>query len=267
VADEKQRALQQLKELRAEADTIDYSWEDTEKLKRWKLAAESALRHLFDEKSTFLGEFGIISWYPQVVYNGTPKSEWVGQFMRGLSESKAVMSAAIQEAEDYGIGQEPREREVVVPATAFARKAFVVHGHDNEMKETVARFLEKIEIEPIILHEQANLGQTIIEKIASNADVPFTIVLLSPDDVGAAVNDRDNLQPRARQNVVLELGYFLGKSRSRVCALVRSRIELPSDIHGIVYVPFEGDTWKIQIVRELKALGIDVDANKAFQAG
>lgn len=263
--DEKTKALHRLKDLRTQADAIDYSWDETEKLKRWKLATESALRHLFGEKSTLLSEFGMISWFPQALYNDTPQSEWVEHFMHGLSESKAVMSAAIQEAEDYGSGREGMEREAAAPVT-FARKTFLVHGHDNEMKETVARFLERIDIQPIILHEQANLGQTIIEKIASHADVPFTVVLLSPDDVGSTANDRENLQPRARQNVVLELGYFLGKSRSRVCALVRSRIELPSDIHGIVYVPFEGDTWKIQIVRELKALGVEVDANKAFQA-
>src|SRR5207244_1787432 len=93
----------------------------------------------------------------------------------------------------------------------MARKAFVVHGHDSEMKEAVARFLQTLEIEPVILHEQASRGRTVIEKIEDNSDVGFAIVLMSPDDVGAAASESTSLQPRARQNVILELGYFLGK--------------------------------------------------------
>ena len=133
------------------------------------------------------------------------------------------------------------------------------------MKQTVARFLERLDFEAILLHEQASGGDTIIEKFERNSDVSYAVVLLSPDDVGAARDKKDELQARARQNVVLELGYFIGKfGRSHVCPLVRGRIETPSDFHGIVYVRFEGEDWKFHLVKELKYLGLDIDANKAF---
>jgi hypothetical protein len=96
-----------------------------------------------------------------------------------------------------------------------ARKAFIVHGRDDGAREAVARYVEKLGFEAIILHEQANQGRTIIEKIEAHRDVGFAVVLLTPDDVGSIKGEA--LQPRARQNVLLELGYFVGRlGRSRV---------------------------------------------------
>ena len=145
------------------------------------------------------------------------------------------------------------------------RRVFVVHGHDNEAKESVARFLKKIELEPIILHERPSKGLTVIEKIEAYSGVEYAVVLLTPDDVGAVKGNERNLQPRARQNVILELGYFLAKlGRSKVAAVMRGDIELPSDYHGVVYMRYDNGEWKDKIIQELKALGIEVDANKAF---
>lgn len=256
------KALARLRELRATADSIDYRWNGQEKLEEWKLAVRSALTRLHGPKSRFLNEFEGTDWFPRVLYSGMPDNAREEAFLRGASNSRAIMSAAIREAEDYG-QDEPGQATATVPK--MNKKAFVVHGHDSEMKEAVARFLERLGVEAIILHEQASAGRTIIEKIEAHSDVAIAVVLLSPDDVGAAVAQRRKLRPRARQNVVLELGYFIGRlGRSRVCAIVRSEVELPSDVHGFVYVPFEGDAWKLQIVRELKAQGMDIDANIAF---
>ena len=105
--------------------------------------------------------------------------------------------------------------------------------------------------EAIILHEQASVGDTIIEKLERNSDVSYAVVLLSPDDVGAAQDKKDELQSRARQNVVLELGYFIGRlGRSHVCPLVPGPMEVPADFHGVVYVPFEGEDWKFHLCDE-----------------
>ena len=90
-----------------------------------------------------------------------------------------------------------------------SEKVFLVHGHDNELKETVARFLEKIGLIPIILHEQASKGQTIIEKFEEHSNVSYAIVLMTPDDVGNLKSNKGKLNQRARQNVIFELGYFL----------------------------------------------------------
>jgi predicted nucleotide-binding protein len=141
----------------------------------------------------------------------------------------------------------------------YPRRVFIVHGHDGEARETVARFMEQLGFEVVILHEQANRGRTIIEKFEEHADVGFAIVLLTPDDVGSASGGAS--QPRARQNVVMELGYFLGKlGRERVVALKRGEVELPSDILGVVYTPFDQHGgWKVDLVRELRAADYEVD--------
>lgn len=153
-----------------------------------------------------------------------------------------------------------------LPTTAgpAARKAFVVHGHDEGAREAVARFLERIGFEAIILHEQANQGRTVIEKIEAHGDVGFAVVLLTPDDVGSVKGGEP--QPRARQNVLLELGYFIGRlGRSRVCALTRGSIEIPSDFGGVVYETFDaGNGWKTALARELQAAGFEIDWNRIY---
>ncbi len=143
-------------------------------------------------------------------------------------------------------------------------KVFIVHGHDDAAKEAVARFVEKIGLEAIILHEQASSGKTIIEKIEANSNVGFAIVLYTPCDLGASKAEKDQLRPRARQNVVFEHGYLIGKiGRENVCALVKGDIEKPTDISGVVYIPMdEGDGWKLAIAKEMRDRGYKVDVNK-----
>ena len=174
---------------------------------------------------------------------------------------------SIQEVEDYGLESSDTDSRAraIFGATLTTNSIFIVHGRDNEAKETIARFLEKLELNPVILHEQPDVGQTIIEKFERNADVGFAVVLLTPDDVGALASASEDLQPRARQNVVFELGYFVGKlGRSRVCAMVKGKVEIPTDYLGIVYIQLEGDEWKLGLVKELKEASFDVDANKAL---
>lgn len=147
-------------------------------------------------------------------------------------------------------------------------KVFIVHGRDKTYKDSVARLLEKLFLHPIILHEQPNQGRTVIEKFIDNAIVGFAVVILTADDKGGVQGTatKKNLHPRARQNVVLELGYFMGKlGRKRVCALYQDGVELPSDYVGVLYIPLDaGDAWKTLLAKELKAAGYDVDLNKAL---
>lgn len=142
-----------------------------------------------------------------------------------------------------------------------ARKIFIVHGHDEGAREAVARYVERLKFEPIILHEQASRGRTVIEKIEAHSDVGFAVVLLTPDDFGGLKGEQP--KDRARQNVVLELGYFVGKlGRSRVCALKRGDIDVPSDFGGVVYVTFdESGGWRETLGRELQASGFEIDWN------
>jgi len=140
---------------------------------------------------------------------------------------------------------------------------FIVHGHNNEVKINVARTLEKLGLNPIILHEQANAGKTIIEKFEEHSNVGFAIILLTDDDLGKAKKD-ENLNHRARQNVILEMGYFIGKlGRDRVCPLYTNGVELPSDLYGLLYTEIDSsENWKIKMAKELKAAGYEIDVNK-----
>jgi predicted nucleotide-binding protein len=145
-------------------------------------------------------------------------------------------------------------------------KVFIVHGHNEEMKQTVARTVEKLGLESIILHEQANQGKTIIEKFEKHSyEASFAIVLLSSDDKGCTVNYFPAAAKfRARQNVILELGYFIGKlGRERVLVIYKESkdFELPSDITGVLYISYDKN-WKFELVKELQACGYKVDANK-----
>jgi len=143
-------------------------------------------------------------------------------------------------------------------------KVFIVHGHDEAVKTNVARFVEKLGLETIILHEQANKGQTIIEKFESNAsEVSFAIVLLTPDDIGAPENTPDETQSRARQNVILELGYFCGTlGRDKVCVLYKKDVEIPSDYLGVVYTEMDDkEGWHLKLAKEMKEANLDINLN------
>jgi predicted nucleotide-binding protein len=141
---------------------------------------------------------------------------------------------------------------------------FLVHGHAEQPKTTVATFLRSLGLDVIILHEQANRGQTIIEKFEEHSDVQFAVVLLTPDDVGASVMHPEKSRQRARQNVILELGYFLAKlGRNKVCCLYVEGVEQPSDYDGVLYVSYDqGGDWCSKLKVELSAAGIDVDSEK-----
>jgi predicted nucleotide-binding protein len=143
---------------------------------------------------------------------------------------------------------------------------FIVHGREHGIMEKVARFIERIGANAIVLHEQPNEGQTIIEKLELYSHAQYAIVLLTPDDRGGlSTVPFENQNARARQNVVMELGYFLAKlGRSRVCVLYQEGVEIPSDLSGIIYFKLDSEgAWKWNLARELKTASIRVDLNKA----
>jgi predicted nucleotide-binding protein len=206
---------------------------------------------------------------PQVLMN--PSREALQRyFTAGIPDTVVTLEALVSRLEEKReeTPADPAPPPVLprTPISVTTRLVFLVHGHDQAAAQAVARFLEKLDLQPIILHERANEGRTIIEKFEKNAEVAFAIVLLTPDDVGASVENREDLQPRARQNVVFELGYFVGRlGRERVCALKKGDVQIPSDFHGVVYVPMDdAEGWRLRLAREIKAAGISVDLNKAM---
>jgi predicted nucleotide-binding protein len=175
-----------------------------------------------------------------------------------LSQAIEVLEERLSEQAVAAVTASPRaERET------FSRKIFVVHGRDEGPREATARFLEKLGFEAIILHEHASQGRTVIEKIEAHSDVGFAVILVTPDDEGCLKGETP--VSRARQNVLLELGYFVGKlGRKNVCVLQRGAVEIPSDWRGVIDHPFDaGGGWKRTLAKELEAAGFEIDWKKA----
>jgi predicted nucleotide-binding protein len=155
-------------------------------------------------------------------------------------------------------------------ATGGASKpnVFIVHGQDTEFLREVERLVVKLDASPIILSDKPSMGATILEKFErEGSPVDFALVLLSPDDIGAPAPRHGSSQiewkARARQNVILELGYFIGKlGRGKVAVLYKGKdLELPSDIHGLVYIPMNG-SWELAVAKEMRAAKLPIDLNR-----
>lgn len=185
---------------------------------------------------------------PPRAFGGRPiATDWMDQFNASRSPAtKPVLS----------LNTAPTLRKT-------SNSVFIVHGHDQGIREAVARVIERQGLEAVILAERANRGGTVIEKFEGASDVGFVIVLLTADDLGRAMSEPE-LKPRARQNVILELGYFIGKlGRDRVMALVSEDLEQPSDLRGLVGTAIDrGGAWKARVLQELQAAGYTVDFSK-----
>jgi len=141
-------------------------------------------------------------------------------------------------------------------------KVFIIHGHDEEMKRAVQLFISRIDLDDVVLHERPNGGRTIINKlIEESEDACFAIALFSPDD---SLEDGTR---RARQNVILELGYFIGlMGIERVRILKKGKVEIPSDLSGVIYEEYDAEgAWRIKLAKEMKDIGIEINDNALIQ--
>ena len=111
----------------------------------------------------------------------------------------------------------------------------------------------------MILHERANKGRTIITKFQQEAaDVGYAVVLMTPDDHGSKIGEQ--AKPRVRQNVVFELGFFIGAlGPEKVVALVKGDIDRPSDFDGVVYISIDDSGWRLKLGKELEAAGFTIE--------
>lgn len=225
----------------------------TPAFRAWKTEAERFLIKRFGEDSFEYRDFAKTSFRPAA---WTSDQALIGGCKNGLIATKLVFRSYLEEIKDGATEHVAAQNSVTM------NRVFVVHGHDGELKHAVARLVEKQGLEAIILSEQANKGKTIIEKFEENSDVSGAICLFTADDLGRAKAD-PNEQPRARQNVVFEAGYFMGKlGRDRVVIIAESGLELPSDMQGIVYT--NKSNWETDALKDLKAMGYPIDFNKFF---
>ena len=184
--------------------------------------------------------------------------------MQGDIERSDLMQCSVETQSPVAVSSKLQE---------LSHDIFIVHGHNEEMKQAVARTVSQLGLNPIILHEQPNGGKTIIEKFECNAErINFAIILLSADDLAASARDlkdvnddeiRRHLEKRARQNVVFEMGYFTGKlGRANVFFLLQDGVLKPGDLDGIVYTPYDNaKAWRFELVKELKNASYKVSAD------
>jgi len=205
---------------------------------------------------TFLGQMGEVQGNPIQTFKNLVKYK-LDNIKSLLTRAELLKSQVTNDAQVTAMS----------PSIALSKtEVFIVHGHDEAAKNKTARFIEKLGLKPIILHEQASGSKTVIEKIEAYSNVGFGIVLYTPCDIGAKKEANPNLKNRARQNVVFEHGFLIGKiGRENVCALVKDEIETPNDISGVVYVKMDDeDAWHLKIARELRNSGYEIDMNKVI---
>ena len=273
---------QQLRDQRMDSrlDSYDRLEEARTESKKWSRYNEILLTRLFDNTSITENDYiNFAEHKPRDQVRGggrfPPSFEaYVGSYRKGMTSSINSLEQIRACLELYDdLSETPQrtsdnEEKSDTPQPTFSDEVFIVHGHDNEAKVTVARFVENLGIKATILDEKVNEGRTIPQKFEEHAgEAGYAIVLLTPDDVGSSKDETDNPQPRARQNVILEFGYFWGRlGRKRLCVLYKEGVELPSDIRGIAYVPMDNfNGWQLKLGQEMQNAGLPVDLNKLTQ--
>jgi predicted nucleotide-binding protein len=225
---------------------------------RWQNTAHEILIKCFDLDSDNVLKFDSSGSY---IRTETAGDTWDRQNVETLSRQLSILGSCVDQANMLAIAAPAK-------AVAFRKhgnEIFLVHGQNEEFREKVARFLEKLDLSVTILHEKPNKGRTIIEKFSDYSNVGFAVVLLTADDKGGPKDKPyEEQELRARQNVLLELGFFLGSlGRGKVCALCEDGVEIPSDYKGVAFVPLDkAGAWKLLLAREIREAGIPLDMNK-----
>jgi len=257
--------IEVLKRLKAEIENLKNVGLNSTQFYEWKMNVKVELARIFGDSSGHLLRFAQIkftvdpdnlSFYSR----SKPEAKARYAYQKGINESRELLDETIIYISKYG--SENMSEEKICDSKVMKRKVFIIHGHDDALRAMVARVIERQGLEAIILHEQSNSGRTIIEKFEEYANsCDFAIALFTPDDLDSDSNNQDKF--RARQNVLFELGFFYGKlGRKHTCVVKKGKIEIPSDLHGIVYVDSNSDDWRYQLVEELKATGFDVSKDR-----
>jgi len=254
-----------LKSLLSEAEALSYNDNNLDKIIK---RADMLVKKIFGITSDYIEKLKKIRFSPSIAWSGMSDSIYYNSFNSGKSELINLINVMLEDLSLTEFIELPPATES--KNSILSENIFIVHGHNEEMKQSSARFLEKIDLKPVILHEQANKGKTIIEKFTDFSNVSFAIVLLSADDIAFNKNEKsEQAKFRARQNVILELGFFLGKiGRENVVVLHEQveNFEIPSDYQGVLYIPYDPNgNWKLSVAKELKAVGFKIDGNKLLE--
>ena len=237
---------------------------DDAELDAFKRRATMIIGKIFGEKSSYGAAILNIDFHLRAFHPSIPESSydkaWNFGKQKMLNQLKAMK-------EDVELSANKNNIETGKDKVKRSNRIFVVHGHDKEMKAEVTLTLTKLGLKPIILHEQPDGGKTIIDKFEKYSDVGYAVVLLSPDDYGYSKKQKpEKKKLRARQNVILELGFFLGNlGREKVLVIHRKskNFEIPSDYSGVIFKIYDDQgNWKSELVKELRECGYEVSSDR-----
>lgn len=237
----------------------------------WETVTREVLSKAFGPDSPNVTSVMDVGRYAFMFADSVTEAQWEKQHFDDMTTRLEIIDGLIELLNSHAnltvTGASTTSLENSINSTRISNRIFLVHGHNELAIQETARFMEKFGLDVVILREQPNSGRTIIEKFIDFSDVGFSVVLLTGDDLGGAKETpHDKQKPRARQNVILELGFFLGKlGRKRVCALYQEGVEIPSDYDGVIFIPLDKNgAWHMLLARELKAAGLSIDLNKAL---
>ena len=227
---------------------------NAEKLDSLKRTAEMRIRKIFGDSSTYLKDLKFISFHPGVYYHGMDQSKYNESWYKGQRKMLNLLETI---KEDLTLDS---NKIIKKDRTKLSNKIFIVHGHDEEIKNQLEIFLNEIGLEAIVLHRKPDEGMTIIEKFEKySKDASYAFILLTPDDICYSVKKKEM---RARQNVIFEFGYFVGKlGRGRVCCIYKENVSLPTDVSGMLYKKIQNkiEEKSLEILKELKKAGYNVE--------
>lgn len=211
------------------------------------------------DNAGYIKDFASISFYPMFA----PTSDSYKQkcWQSGKLQIINLVNTMLEEEKLFNKSSNSQK----ITRNKKGSNIFIVHGHDNAIKVSVARFVEKLGLKAVILHEQPNKGRTIIEKFEEHANSSsFAIIILTPDDIGYPKDKEKEKSFRARQNVIFELGFFCGAlGRKHICVLYKDSIEIPNDYLGVVYLKIDDShSWQLSLAKEMKESGLIIDMNK-----
>jgi len=230
----------------------------------WELVTRNYLEKAFGVNSPNVSSITNVGKYGSFPMNASD-DWWENRRKENLRTQIKKLEGLLELLEtehDLSQGQPP-----TLKHSRMGHTIFLVHGHSEAALHETARYLEKLNQDVVVLREEPNQGRTIIEKFEDYADVGFAVILMTNDDRGGKYNvSYDKQMPRARQNVIFEFGYFVGRlGRNRVCALYSEGVEIPSDYSGVLYIPIdEQGAWRMLLAKEMRAAGLPVDMNLAL---
>jgi len=245
--------LDKLQDLKQTAERIKSLSAEDARFDAWYNSTVRTLKKIYGEKSHEVSSFEDIPFFDVNV------AIFEGAFVNNQIYQKGI-EVAILYLDDY---INDNRKNDMIQKTTSKLDIFIVHGRNDTAKYKIKSFMQTLKLNPIILHEQTNRGKTIIEKFEEYSNVPAAIILFNDDDLGKYKDD-DKLEKRARQNVIFEAGYFIGKlGRANTIILLDESLKIPSDLDGYVYIKMdENNRWHIELAKELKDIGYDIDLNK-----